>query len=58
MPPKTPAMPIPFAVGNLEAVVLLQAVFVPAAFADGMRGVGLEIGEQVDVPGLLDLFVG
>jgi len=51
-------MPHPLAIRQLKAVVRFEAIFVCTRLADGMRGVGLEVVEQVDLARLLDLGFG
>jgi len=52
------AEPIPLAVCRyFQAVMLFQAVFVGAAFAEGLRLMGSQIGKQVNLPRLFYLLI-
>jgi len=51
-------MPILFAVGHLETVMGNKTIFICTGFTNGVRGMGLKIGEQVGIAGLLDLGFG
>jgi hypothetical protein len=49
---------VPKSIGDFKAIVFTEAIFVYTTSADGVWGMGLEVGKQINVTGFLDLGFG